>query len=342
MATDVTLYLRKPGDQTYQAQAVGRYSIREIGSGKTIDSMKCLGIDVEAREPQQPLTVPDADGQQHPLTVWWLQLEVTILTQTSPRRQVGLVHIDQKDMLPLGPGSVGYATWTWEIRPEDLEVVDQARSAQSTAPIYFWVETSGIGKLVDDLGRLYDLVAVRNYDNQLTVELSQWDRLVQTLGYSVPPSEAALLSRGSREHPAWTKATERLTNARLHLRHGEDYDALRECLSTLEGLLSAPYNAGSWKTHLTSLQDQKAAGLAELFSGFATFCNKVGHHRSRNDRDVATDLAQMPLDHWETELALGIAQLMTTYALRLRSSGVLAEQSAPEPKTELATENTSA
>jgi len=342
MATDVTLYLLKPGDQTYPTQAVGRYSIREIESGQTLDSMKYLGIEVEAREPQPPLMVPDADGQLHPLTVLWLQLEVTVFTQTASRRQVGLVHIDQEDMLPLGPGSVGRAIWKWEVRPEDLEVVDQARSTQPTAPIYFRVDISGIGKLVDDTGRLRDLVAVRSYKPQIKVELSQWDRLLQTLGYSTPPSEAALVSRGSREHRAWTEATERLTNARLHLRHGEDYDALRECLSTLEGLLSAPYNAASWKTHLTSLQDQKAAGLAELFSGFATFCNKVGHHRSRNDRNVATDLAQMPLDHWETELALGIAQFMTTYALRLRSSGVLAEQSAPEPKTELATENTSA
>jgi len=341
MATDVTLYLLKPGDQTHSTLAVGRYSIREIESGQTLDSMKCLGIDVEAREPQPPLTVPDADGQLHPLTVLWLQLEVTVFTQTTPRRQVGLVHINQEDMLPLGPGSVGRATWTWEVRPEDVEVVEQARSTQPTAPIYFGVDISGIGKLVDDTGRLCDLVAVRSYNHQIKVELSQWDRLLQTLGYSTPPSEAALVSRGSREHPTWTEASERLANARLHLRHGEDYDALRECLSTLEGLLSAPYNAASWKTHLTSLQDQKAAGLAELFSGFATFCNKIGHHRSRNDRNVATDLAQMPLDHWETELALGIAQFMTTYALRLRSRDVLAQQSTPAPKEEATTKNAS-
>lgn len=342
MATDVTLYLVKPGEQTYTPQPVGHYSIREIEPGQTVDSMKCLGIEVDAHGPQQSLVAADAKGQQHPLTVLWLRLEVTISTRTMPRRQVGLVRVEEKAMLPLGPGRAGRATWTWEIRPEDIEVVDQARSTQPTAPIYLQVDISGIGKLADDTGQLYDLIAVRGAGQQFKVELSQWDRLLQALDYSVPPSEAMLVSRGSREHPAWTEAAKRLDNARLHLRHGEDYDALRECLSTLEGIVSAPYKAASWNSRLASLQDQKASGLAELLSGFATFCNKVGHHRSRDERDAAADLAQMPLDHWETELALGIAQFLTTYALRIRSSGLLNEQPAPGPTAEVATENAGA
>ncbi|MDA8316182.1 MAG: hypothetical protein M0010_13590 [Actinomycetota bacterium] len=326
MATDMTLYPVKPGDQTYSSQAVGGYSIREIELGQPLDSMKCLGIEVDAHGPQQPLVVTDGKNQQHPLTVSWLWLEVTISTQTTPRRQVGRVHVDQKGMLPLGPGSAARGTWTWEVRQEDIETVDQARSNQPNAPIYFHLEISGIGKLVDDSGTLYDLIAVRSAGQQLKVELSQWDRLLQALDYSVPPSEATLVSRGSREHHAWADAAERLENARLHLRHGEDYDALRACLSVLEGLVSAPYNSASWKSRLTSLQTQKADGIAELLSGFATFCNKIGHHRSRDERNAAADLAQMPLDHWEAELALGIAQFVTTYAVRLRNGGLMAEQ----------------
>lgn len=341
MATDITIYLVKPGDQTHSSQAVGRYSLRGIEfTGQTIDSMKCLGIEVEAHGAEHPFVISDQKGQQHPLTVSWLQLKVVISTQAAPRRQVGRVHIDERGMLPLGSGSARLGTWTWEVSEEDVEVVDQARSNQPSAPLHFQVDISGMGKLLDDNAQLLDLVAVRSAGQQLKVELSHWDRLLQALGYTVPPSQASLVTRGAQEHLSWTDAAKRLENARLHLRHGEDYDSLRECLSVLEGLVSAPYMAASWKSRLTSLQEQKAEGLAELLSGFATFCNKIGHHRSRNERNASDDLAQMPLDHWEADLALGIAQLVTAYALRLRSGGVLAEQPALKP--EAVTGNTSA
>ncbi len=325
MATDATLYLVKPGDQTYSLQAVGRYTIRGIEStGQVIDSMKCLSIEVEAHGPQQPITVTDASGQQHPLTVSWLQLEAAIWTRTTPRRQVGQMHIDQKAMLPLGPGNACLGTWLWEVHEEDVELVDQARSNQPSAPIYFSLDISGIGKLIDGNGQLCDLIAVRSAGQQLQVELSHWDRLLQALGYTVPPSQASVVTRGTLEHRAWADATKRLENARLHLRHGEDYDALRECLSALEGLVSAPYSAPSWRSRLASLQDQKADGIAELLSGFATYCNRIGHHRERQNRNDAGDLPVMPLDHWEADLAVAVAQYLLTYASRLRSNGVLA------------------
>jgi hypothetical protein len=332
MATDVKLYLVKPGDQTYSSQAVGRYSLRGIEStGQTIDSMKCLSIEVESHGPEQPLAVADAKGQQHLLTMSWLQLEVMISTRTTPRRPVGRVHIDEKGMLPLGPGNARLGSWTWEVRDEDAEIVDQARSNQPSAPLYFHVDISGIGKLIDGSGQFFDLVAIRSARQQLQVELSHWDRLLQALGYTVPPSEASVVTRGALEHPAWADATKRLENARLHLRHGEDYDALRECLSALEGLVSAPYNAQSWKSRLASVQDQKADGLAELLSGFATYCNRIGHHRERQNRNDAGDLPVMPLDHWEADLAVAVAQYLLTYASRLRGNGVLA--TTPPPVT---------
>jgi hypothetical protein len=332
MATDVTLYLVKPGDQTHSSQAVGRYTIRGIEStGQTIDSMKCLSIEVEAHGPQQALAVVDAKGQQHPLTVSWLQVAAVISTRTTPRRPVGQVHVDEKGMLPLGPGNARLGTWTWEVREEDVELVDQARSNQPSIPIYFYLDISGIGKLIDDSGQFFDLVAIRSAGQQLQVELSHWDRLLQAIGYTVPPSQPSVVTRGTLEHPAWADATKRLENARLHLRHGEDYDALRECLSALEGLVSAPYNAPSWKSRLTSVQDQKADGLAELLSGFATYCNRIGHHRERQNRNDAGDLPVMPLDHWEADLAVALAQYLLTYASRLRSNGVLT--TTPPPMT---------
>jgi hypothetical protein len=163
----------------------------------------------------------------------------------------------------------------------------------------------------------------------LVIELSQWERLLQNLEYSLPPSHPALAGLPSLDHPSWKDATARLQNARSHHRSGEDYDALRECLSALEAVVHAPYNKESWKQRLTKLPDQKAEGLAELFSGVATYCNRVGHHRDRNARNAAGDLAPMPLDHWEADLMLGAAQFVLTYAIRLRTAGMLVE---PPPK----------
>ena len=157
----------------------------------------------------------DAKVQQHPLTFKWLKLEVTISTQRSRRRRVGRSPFSDKAILQLGPGNAGRGTWIWEGRPDDVEAVDQARSTQSSAPIDFQVDKSGIGKLVDDDGHLYDLIAVRSDRQQLKVDLSQRDRLLHVLGLSVPTSEATLVGQQSGEHPAWTDASKRSDNARL-------------------------------------------------------------------------------------------------------------------------------
>ncbi len=89
--------------------------------------------------------------------------------------------------------------------------------------------------------------------------------------------------------------------------------------------MPAPYNADSWKTRLKDLPPQKADGIAQLLSGLATYCNKVGHHRSRAGRNAAGDLPPMPLEHWEADLTLGAAQFITSYANRLQANGTLRE-----------------
>ena len=322
MAADLQLYLVRPGDRSFSSTPVGRFTIRGIEStGQTIGSMRCLSIEVEAHGAQQPLTVEDGKGK-HPLSVSWLELGVSIATNTTPRRNVGRVHIDQAGMLPLVPGESSQATWNWELRPEDVETVEMARSNQASAPIFFGINVVGITKLVDNSGGIRDLVPVRSPDfSQYQVELSHWGRLLQQLGYGVPPGQSSLVGTSTRDHPSWSDAAKRLDNARSHLRNGEDYDALREALSAMEAIASPTYSAASWKALLTSLPDQKADGLAELFSGYATFCNKIGHHRGRADRDGSGDFAAMPLDHWEADIAVAVAQYLVTYASRLRSQG---------------------
>jgi len=328
MTTDAYLYLVRPGDPGFSNETVGCFSIRGIEfSGQTIDSQKCLDIGVETHPPLQPVVAKNGD-KEVPVAFTWLQLRAEVWTRSTPRHRVGRVHIDQKGMLP------NPASWLWEVLPRDVEVIEETRSNQPNAPIYLQIEITGLARMIDPAtGLLFDIVPLRGSNPQHTMELSHWERLMQHMEYKLPPTQAALAGLSSLQHPSWAEATRRLENARSHHRAGEDYDALRECLSTLESLVSLPYAANAWKDRLKALPDQKATGVAELFSGMAMYCNKVGHHRSRDERNATDDLLQMPLDHWEADLSIGAAQFVTAYALRLRMSGLLAEKSAPSSDT---------
>ena len=329
MSADVSLYLGQPGAQDRMAPCVGQFVVRGVSSsGQTNQGQKCLDLEVEALPPQQQLTA-NRNNVTTPLTVSWLQLAVALHTSQIPQRRIGRVLIDDAGMLPLGASRSGPIRWLWEVLPEDVEMVEAARAVQPAAPIYFQVDVRGIAKLLDSNGGAVDIVSIRGATSQLVVELSQWERLLQQLGYSLPPSQSLLAGAATLEHPSWKEATTRLANARSHHRSGEDYDALRECLSSLEAVVHAPYNKESWKRQLASLPEQKADGIAELLSGLATYCNRVGHHRDRVDRNAAGDLSAMPLEHWETDVVLGSAQFVLAYAVRLRGAGILKEPPPP-------------
>jgi hypothetical protein len=227
-------------------------------------------------------------------------------------------------MVPIQSAKFGPARWLWEMLPEDVERVESSRSASPGSQIFLSVVVTGIAKLIDAASAAeVGVIPVAGQTTQLIIEPSQWDRLLQQLGYTVPPSQAALASAAILDHPSWRDAVSRLTSARDHQREGETYETLRGCLGALEAIVHAPYDKASWVQQLASVPKQKADGLAEMFSGIATYCNKVGHHRERSERDSSGDLPAMPLDHWEADLALGLAQFSLTYALRLRAAGRL-------------------
>jgi hypothetical protein len=329
MTTDVTLYLVHPGSQQYTNQVAGCLSVRDIQfTGQTFDSQRCIDLSVESHPPAQTHHVTHG-GKEVPVGFTWLQLEAHIWIQSTPRREIGNIHIDPQGMLPLGDKRFGPTNWLWEVPPEAVEIAESAHSQQANAPFHFQLQISGIVKMHLPSGEFVDLVPLRSSATQLKIELSQWENLMQSLGYKLPPSQAALIGLSATQHPSWSDATARLTDARTHLRAGEDYDALRACLSTLESLVSAPYSAEEWKKRLSSMSDQKATGIAQLLSGVAMYCNKVGHHRSRQERDGSDDLLQMPLDHWEADLVVGATQFVAAYALRLRAAGSLAEENPP-------------
>lgn len=328
MIAEISLYIRQSG------ACIGQISIRGVSStGQTYNGQRCLDLEVEALPLSQRLTIRRGDVST-PVTVWWLQLSVELRTNRIPQRTIGRVRIDDAGMLPLAGARSGPARWLWELLPEDVEMVEAAREAQPAVPIHFQVDVDGIAKLVGPHEEVVDVVSVRGATSQLLVERSQWERLLQQLDYTLPPSQGVLAGATTLEHPSWKEATTRLANARSHHRSGEDYDALRECLSSLEAVVPAPYNKESWKQQLSSLPEQKADGIAELLSGIGTYCNRIGHHRDRSDRNPAGDFSVMPLEHWEADVVLGCAQFLLGYALRLRSSGVLKASAPSAAKTD--------
>lgn len=325
MACDISLWIVTPGQQQTRRH-VGFFSIRDVEpSGETVGLDKCLDIGVEMLPSSNPLQLTRGDSQV-PAAFIWLALAAEIWTTQPPRRQVGRIVIDEQGMLEVGAAHAGPARWRWVVQPEDVEKVERIRAAQPSLPLRFDIQVEGIVKMIDrQAGQIADILTLRGGSPQLSIEHSQWDRLLGSLGYGTPPSLAALAGRAATDHPSWEFAEKTLAAARTHHRAGEDYDALRDCLSSLEMLVTAPYNVASWKPLLTALPGQKATGMAELLSGLATYCNKIGHHRDRQRRDSDGNLPPQPLDHWEADLILGATQFVLAYALRLRLAGDLTE-----------------
>jgi hypothetical protein len=325
MACDISLWIVTPGEQQARRH-VGIFSIRDVEfRGQTVEMDKCLDIDVEMLPRSQPVQLTRGDSPV-PAAFVWLALAAEIWTTQPPRRRVGRIVIDEQGMLEVGTGHAGPARWRWVVQPDDVETVERVRAAQPSSPLYFDLQVEGIVKMIDrQSGQIADIVTIRGSGSQLSIEHSKWDRLLGSLGYGTPPSLSALAGRAATDHPSWEFAEKALAAARTHHRAGEDYDALRDCLSSLEMLVTAPYNVASWKPLLTALPGQKATGIAELLSGLATYCNKIGHHRDRQRRDSDGNLPPQPLDHWETDLILGATQFLLAYALRLRLAGDLTE-----------------
>ncbi len=87
------------------------------------------------------------------------------------------------------------------------------------------------------------------------------------------------------------------------------------CLRQFERIVTAPYSRDSWKG-LFDVPGQKEDGMVAALAGHCTYLNKVGHHRSRQERDQDGGLVEMPVDQWEAELAVGTSQFLLAYALR--------------------------
>jgi len=254
-----------------------------------------------------------------------LELNVTMRMRQRPLRRLGHVYIADVAMLPLGGKNFGPAQWQWELLPEDVEHIENDPTVSANGIVGFQVGVNGLAKVTDAASGAFlgDICRLSGSAPQVTLEISEWERLIGSIGYRLPSSQGSFASGVSRENPAWGATISRLSKARQHHRRGEDDDALRDCLNAFEALTAKPYSSDQWKQRFNSMPEQKARGLAELFSGLASFCNTVGHHRSDAGRDAEGNYPSVPLDHWEADLILGASQFLLTYALRLKAADLL-------------------
>lgn len=298
----LNLYLERR-DPLSAGRTVGRLLLGDVSSPSQ-DKAGRLALHLEFFADEAMKSDPPAD---------WVAMSASLWTGNRPAEQVGLVQIDQFQRPPFPPVPLNRLTeleWEWQLLPTDVELVERIRAANDpSAPIWLNLEVQGIVTTPEGVRGVYG-------DSQINIELSLWQRLLTHMGYTTSPSGLAALSNSVYADDSWREAARRLEPARNHLRRGETYPALEACLSGLEAFVTAPYRDASWKERLASLPDQKAIGVAGWLAGLGDYLNKVGHHRDRQEREPDGDLAVMPANQWEAEIAVASTQLAITYLLR--------------------------
>jgi hypothetical protein len=257
--------------------------------------------------------LPDASASDPRAPTYWVRLEAAMRTQVAPAQAVGSVRIDhdsQPPFPPTPPNRTTNVTWLWQLLPGDVELIERIHSSQPAAPFYVDLFVDGIAQTADGVFGVEGHTSVK-------IELSHWRRLLEQVGYSIAPSGLAALSAVALADNNWREAVKRLEPARDALGRGETHAALEICLSQLEALETAPYRIETWKKRFTAMPDQKRDSFAAWAAGLGLYLNRVGHHRSRDERDQEGDLTSMPLDHWEAELTVASTQILVAYLLRL-------------------------
>jgi hypothetical protein len=300
---DLHLYMRDPHG------TIGRLIFKDLMTGQP---GRTKGIQIEMEF--VPWSNSPGGGAR------WLALAATIGNQrTDEPRTFGRVVFDiANDVPPANPPQTKTVVWLWQLLPEDLETIERERASNPKAPVVFRIEVQGILQRGFLAGNSEAATPVTG-EGTFQVAVSEWESLLTALGYGLPPSAAELAGLASVSHPSWAEAEKRLSAARTHLRAGDDHFALIDCLHAFETIKSAPYKDKSWlELVASSMPDQKAGSVAKLLAAHCDYLNRVGHHRGRKPPPDEPDLPEMPLNHWEAELAVAVSQFLLAYALRLR------------------------
>jgi hypothetical protein len=249
----------------------------------------------------------------------WVGVRVEVTSLRLDQRVYGRVLLDLHERshslgLPNFDHPNREIEWNWCLLPEDLERIERDSSENAKSPLNVRVTVEGTLQVGEQ-------VCLVRGEGSLEIALSDWEAYLKVLGYNLPPSTAELAGRAVVDHPSWEDAARRLAPARNELRAGDGRDALVTSLRQFERVVTAPYSRDSWKG-LFDVPGQKEDGMISMLAGHCTYLNKVGHHRSRQDRDPEGELIEMPVDQWEAELAVGTSQFLLAYALRAKRRAV--------------------
>lgn len=199
--------------------------------------------------------------------------------------------------------------WRWFIDPVELSRIEDVRGGSD---LVLMIRGTGIGDI--EAADSEPGMSAIYCGMHITIPHSTWERILTQLKYK--PAAALFLPKSLAHWPEWEQALSASQGAVRALSRGETHSALQRCLGLLEKLHAAPYAPESW-VGFFDIDKSKEAGLKSLIAGLAMFLNKVGHHRSRTERDASGDLLQSPVDHYEAEILVAMTQLILAYVQRL-------------------------
>jgi hypothetical protein len=233
-------------------------------------------------------------------------------------------------LLPDPPGQTGILgtrssthNWVWSLAPDEIELIEAERAPNAAAErVMFNLDVRGIATVGQ---ATYGFAG----DTQFSIATADWLALLRSLGYAVPPSLRGLAGDAMTLTASWSWAEEKLHDARRYLALGEDRQALSTAYLLFDAMAKNPYNS-AWDAVVgdPELSTEKADVIRGLLRAQTTALNKLGRHPSYEITD-GRDRHMLPLDHWEAELVIVLAQVLLAAAERWRSIKEAHERERP-------------
>jgi hypothetical protein len=215
--------------------------------------------------------------------------------------------------------------WVWSLTSDEVETIERDRGPNAAAEtLSFYLEVTGVATVGTETWGFGGEV-------QFSLATADWLALLRLLGHTTPPSLRELAGAPMTLAPSWDWAEDKMRDARRHLALGEDREALRTAYVLFDAVSANPYKA-RWDEVLDDqdLPVEKADAIRMLLKAHAQLLNKFGRHPSFDLSD-GRDRQMLPLDHWEAELAIALAQLLLAAIERWRSIKELHDRERPAP-----------
>lgn len=199
--------------------------------------------------------------------------------------------------------------WHWWLSDLELERLERARAGND---VTFKIIGHGLAVRQDD--PTATVFPVKG-EQHLPVLAIEWTRLLQYRPYT--PATWVQLPLTLTHWQDWPDTLQRLRTALDALARGESHDAMGKCFDVFDDLGSQLYIKDTW-INAFAVDEQKAAGLDALLTGFLSYLNKVARHPKKG-RLAGPDqrLPRAEVDHYEAELTVAMALLLTAYIERL-------------------------